>query len=46
MAKRRKAKTSKYLWYALYAAAGYYAYNWYMSQPAQNTTVSVPPGTQ
>jgi hypothetical protein len=32
MAKRRK-KSNSMLWYALYAVAGYYAYNWYMKRP-------------
>lgn len=46
MARRRTAQTSKWLWYGLYAVAGYYAYNWYMNKPATTTTiVTVPPGT-
>jgi hypothetical protein len=32
MARRRKAKTSPYLWYALYAAMAYYGYNWYKNR--------------
>ena len=45
MAKRRKAKTNKYLWYGLYAVAAYYGYNWWMNRQQQTTMVSVPPGT-
>jgi len=47
MVQRRKAKTSPYLWYALYAVVGYYGYNWWMKrQVMQTTMVSVPSGTQ
>ena len=45
MAKRRKTKTNKWLWYGLYAAVGYYGYNWWMQRQQQTTMVSVPPGT-
>jgi hypothetical protein len=47
MAKRRSGKINPYIWYAAYAAIGYYAYNWWMNRPVTTTTmVSVPPGTQ
>lgn len=46
MAKRRSKRTNKWLWYGLYAVAGYYGYNWWMNrQVVSPTTVTVPPGT-
>jgi hypothetical protein len=47
MAKRRRTKKNTWLWYGLYAAVGYYAYNWWAKrQVTQTTMVVVPPGTQ
>jgi len=45
--KTRRTKTNTWLWYGLYAVAGYYGYNWYLQYRAKQTAmVSVPPGTQ
>lgn len=44
--KQRRTKTNTYLWYALYAVAGYYAYNWWAQrQKAQILTEIVKPTT-
>jgi uncharacterized membrane protein YjjB (DUF3815 family) len=46
---RQSTKTNKWLWYGLYAIAGYYGYNWfkqYQANQVSATTVIVPVGTQ
>jgi uncharacterized membrane protein YebE (DUF533 family) len=39
--KRRRTKTNTWLWYGLYAAVGYYAYNWYQTRQ-QRATIVIP----
>lgn len=52
MARRQKrsAKTSTWLWYGLYAVAGYYGYGWFKQYQMQQalkaqTLTTVPAGT-
>ena len=49
MAKRYKRKKNTYLWYALYAVAGYYAYSYWSGKPVYNPfaqqTIVLPPPT-
>lgn len=45
MARRRqRVKTSLYLWYGLYAVAGYFAYNWWRGRQTPQITI-IPPST-
>ena len=49
--KQRRTKRTAWLWYGLYAVAGYYGYTWfkqYQMNQAQltATTTVVPTGTQ
>lgn len=37
----RRTKKNTYLWYGLYAVAGYYAYNWY-NQYRMRQRISTP----
>jgi hypothetical protein len=40
MARQRKSTTSPYLWYALYAVAGYYGYSWWMNRQQQQAMIA------
>jgi len=49
MARRQKrSKSNAWLWYGLYAVAGYYGYNWFKQYQAQqriSTPAVAPQGT-
>lgn len=40
MARRRKSKANTWLWYGLYAVAGYYGYQWWQQRQLKQKIAS------